>query len=81
MTTNLLIVEDDPELNQQLSDLLAKHGYHVDRCFEGEEGLTAVLSKSYDLIVLDVMTPKRDGFSVLKTLRKSIITPVIMLTA
>ena len=79
--TNLLLIEDDPTLNEQLVSLFAEHGYVVDSCFDGEQGLTMALAKNYELIVLDVMLPIRDGFSLLKILRKTDHTPVIMLTA
>lgn len=80
-TASILIVEDDSQLNEQLSDLLSKNLYSVDRAFDGEIGLTAALANSYDLIVLDVMMPNLDGFSLLKELRKTSLTPVLMLTA
>lgn len=79
--TKLLIVEDDAVLNEQLADLLVERGYDVDSRLDGEQGLTAASAKNYDLIILDVMMPKRDGFSMLNILRKTSLTPVIMLTA
>lgn len=80
-TTKLLIIEDDPQLNDQLSDQLRKRGYQVDQRFDGESGLSLAKREHHQLILLDVMLPKRDGYSVLNTLRKTCSTPVIMLTA
>lgn len=79
--TSILIVEDDESLNQQLSELLSSKGYTVDQSFDGEDGLIRAASGLYHLILLDVMLPKRDGISLLKMLRKSCQTPVIMVTA
>ena len=79
--TSILIVEDDESLNQQLSELLRSKGYTVDQSFDGEDGLIRAASGLYQLILLDVMLPKRDGISLLKMLRKSCQTPVIMVTA
>ena len=78
---NILLIEDDNILNQQLTDLLTAKGYKVEQCFDGEEGLLRASSQQHHLILLDVMLPKRDGFSLLKVLRKSSQTPVIVVTA
>lgn len=77
----ILIVEDDIELNQQIAELLQSKSYSVTQCFDGEQGLVTASSQYFHLILLDVMLPLRDGFSVLKVLRKSCQTPVIMVTA
>lgn len=78
---NILVIEDDKILNQQLTELLTLKGYQVEQCFDGETGLLRASSKQHHLILLDVMLPERDGFSLLKVLRKSCQTPVIMVTA
>jgi DNA-binding response OmpR family regulator len=78
---HILVIEDDQTLNQQLTDLLTAKGYKVEQCFSGEDGLLRALTKQHHLILLDVMLPERDGFSLLKVLRKSCQTPVIMVTA
>ena len=77
----VLIVEDDQSLNKQLSELLSARGFFVEQCFDGEAGLTQSLNESFDLILLDVLLPKLDGFSMLKRLRNHRATPVIMITA
>jgi len=78
----LLLVEDEPGLVMTLSDRLAREGYHVETSPDGESGLERAASEAFDLVLLDVMLPRLNGFDVLKELRKrSIETPVIMLTA
>lgn len=77
----VLIVEDDPELNHRLSDLLRGQGYRIRQCFEGDGGLACAVGQRFDLILLDVLLPRMDGFAVLKELRKSRQTPVMILTA
>lgn len=79
--TKILIIEDDKTLNQQLADLLRRENYRVEQCFDGELGLAAAATKRFDLVILDVMLPRRDGYSLLSLLRKSSQVPVIMLTA
>jgi len=78
---HILVVEDDRILNDQLTVLLTAKGYKVEQCFDGEEGLLRASSAQHHLILLDVMLPERDGFSLLKVLRKTCQTPVIMVTA
>ena len=56
-------------------------GYLCDTAFDGEEGLEKALTGNFDLILLDIMLPKRDGFSVCREIRKKLSTPIIMVTA
>jgi len=78
----ILIVEDEVRLASTLQDLMEMNGYSADVCHDGESGLDNALSGIYDVIILDVMLPKRDGFSVLRALRGAgNSTPVLMLTA
>lgn len=77
----ILVIEDDLSLNEQLSQLLRNNDFEVEQAFDGENGLITALKQDFDLILLDVLLPERDGFSVLEQVRKSIDTPVIMLTA
>ncbi|MFC3152746.1 response regulator transcription factor [Litoribrevibacter euphylliae] len=84
MTANapsILIIEDDRTLNNQLADLLQGRGFNTHQCHDGEQGLLSALSDKFDLILLDVLLPTMDGFSVLNKLRKSKHTPVMILTA
>ncbi len=79
---NILIVDDERGLVSALSTILKQNNYSVDGAFDGEMGLDYALSGIYDLIILDVMMPKMDGITLLKTLRaKKIDTPILMLTA
>lgn len=78
----VLVVEDEIRLADTLRDLLELDGYTVDVCHDGEAGLDNALSAIYDIVILDVMLPKLDGFSVLRHLRSAgNATPVLLLTA
>jgi len=78
----ILIVEDEKKTAAYLQKGLSEQGFVVDICYDGEEGLLLATTVEYDLIILDVMVPLRDGWSVLKELRKSgLLTPVLFLTA
>jgi DNA-binding response OmpR family regulator len=78
----ILVVEDSPRLQRSLETALRRTGYAVDVASDGEEGLWQATSNDYDVIVLDIMLPKRDGLSVLAELRKKgSHTHVLLLTA
>ena len=78
----LLVVEDDRDLNRQISTALEAAGYAVDRAFDGEEGWFLGDTEPYDAVVLDIGLPKKDGLSVLEAWRKGGRTmPVLILTA
>lgn len=77
----LLVVEDDPRLLKSLTRALREAGYAVDSAADGTEGLFKAESADYDVILLDVMMPGLDGWSVLDRLRKKKSTPVLLLTA
>jgi DNA-binding response OmpR family regulator len=78
----LLIVDDEPDLVDQLVKMLVRQRYDVDTAADGEAALSKVFDNSYDLVLLDIMLPKTDGLSVLKAMRAAgIRTPVLMLTA
>ena len=78
----ILIVEDEVRLADTLRRLLHRGGYSADVCHDGAAGLDNALSGIYDLLVLDVMLPKMDGLTLLRTLRSHGNTvPVLMLTA
>ena len=77
-----LIVEDDRALARTLGEMLKNAYFESDISYDGESGLDNGLSDTYDLIVLDIMLPKKDGFAVAKELRRAKIdTPILMLTA
>jgi len=77
----ILVIEDEPDLQRALTRALRDEGYAVDAAAEGEEGLFKAESYDYDAVLLDVMLPKLDGWEILKRLRKTKKTPVLMLTA
>jgi two-component system response regulator RegX3 len=78
----ILVVEDEAAIRDGLADVLVYHGYRVDAVGDGKEGLAKALSGKYDLILLDVMLPGRDGFSICDEVRKvDRDQPIIMLTA
>lgn len=78
----VLLVEDERELSRALAKMLSKDGYDVDCVYDGADGLSFASTGMYDLILLDVMMPKLNGFEVLSEIRrKKLDTPVIMLTA
>lgn len=82
MKPHVLLVEDEPGISMILTDRLDLEGYEVETAEDGETGLQKALNGKYDLIVLDVMLPKKSGFEVCRTLRQSnVMTPVLMLTA
>lgn len=78
----ILLVEDEAHLCEALVQILKKNNYSVDYSLDGESGLDNALSGIYDVIVLDVMLPKLDGFSIVREIRKAgLDVPVLMLTA
>ena len=78
----ILIVEDERMINDIIARTLRKENYSVDSCFDGQEALDYIFSAEYDVLILDIMLPKLDGFEVLKRIRnKGIQTPVLFLTA
>lgn len=78
----ILIVEDEYSLADMIRESLIKENYIVDIALDGEEGLYKAGAEIYDLLILDVMLPKRNGFEVLKKIReKNNPVPVLMLTA
>lgn len=81
MTTRILLIEDDQELSELLSEFLALENFEVDQAFDGEQGLKMALSGNYDALVLDIMMPKMNGLDLLKQFRSNHKTPVLMLTA
>ena len=78
----VLIVEDEVRLAATLQDLLEMDGYAADVCHDGESGLDNALTNIYDVVLLDVMLPRMDGFTVVRQLRaEGCAVPVLMLTA
>ena len=79
---NILIIEDEYSLADAIAETLKNDNFNVSIETNGEDGENEALTENYDLILLDVMLPKKNGFDILRTLRQEKIkTPVIMLTA
>lgn len=82
MTKRILLIEDEPGLVLTLNDRLSKEGFAVETARDGESGLQRATTESFDVIILDVMLPRKNGFDVCRDLRQQgTQTPVIMLTA
>lgn len=78
----VLVVEDDQPLRKIVSTILGEEGYKVDQAEDGSEGLFMATSSEYDLLILDIMMPGMDGYSLIKNLRKEgVQTPALFLTA
>ena len=77
----ILLVDDDLELTQLLTEILTLEGFQVTVAEDGEEGLQRLAEQHFNLVLLDVMMPKLNGFAMLARLRKNHDTPVLMLTA
>lgn len=82
ITMKILIVEDEVRLAETLGQIMLEQKYNVDIVHDGESGLDYALSSTYDVIVLDVMLPKMNGFDIVRSMREQKnATPVILLTA
>ena len=82
MNENILLVEDEEALRMTLSDRLRSEGYMVDAAADGEEGYEKATRLPFDLIILDIMLPKRSGFDVCRDIRNAgLATPILLLTA
>jgi len=77
----ILIVDDDRKLCRLIGDYLEPMNYHVDAAHNGEDGLAMLTANEYQAVILDVMMPGRDGFSVLQSLRRISDVPVLMFSA
>jgi two-component system response regulator CpxR len=77
----ILLIDDDEELCELVSEYLSVEGFTVEAVHDGASGLEKASSGKYDLVTLDVMLPKMNGFDVLKNLREKSKVPVLMLTA
>ena len=81
-SARILFVEDDPNLSMVLQDYLEMIGYKVDHGKDGEEGIELFKNNEYDIVILDVMMPKKDGFTLAKEIRQiDSAMPLVFLTA
>jgi len=82
MDERILIVEDEEALRMTLTDRLRSEGYQVECAADGNDGLERSTSGAYDLILLDVMLPRKNGFDICREIRQEgLLTPIMMLTA
>lgn len=79
--SRILIIDDDEELCELVREYLSVEGFETEEANDGESGLKKAMSNNFDLLTLDVMLPKMNGFDVLRELRKTSSVPVLMLTA
>jgi two-component system response regulator VanR len=79
--SNIIIIEDESKIREILKEFLLDYGYAVDTAADGIEGLAKTKQNDYDLILLDVMMPKIDGFATLELIRQTSDVPVIIITA
>jgi two-component system response regulator CpxR len=79
--SKILIIDDDEELCELVSEYLSVEGFTTEAVHDGEKGLEKALSGDYEMAILDVMLPRKNGFDVLRELRKTSKLPVLMLTA
>ncbi len=81
MSKHILIIEDEIDIQNVLKAFLEEAGYSIDTASDGIEGMTAFHKGQYDLVLLDIMMPKVNGFAVCEMIRKESTIPVVMLTA
>lgn len=81
MNKKILVVDDEKVIVKGLRFSLEQEGYAIDSAYDGDEALTYVKENQYDLIILDVMLPKKDGLEVCRYIRSFSTVPIIMLTA
>jgi two-component system alkaline phosphatase synthesis response regulator PhoP len=82
MNERILVVEDDEVIRMALADRLQSEGYRVEFAKDGEEGLITATQNAFDLVVLDIMLPRKNGFDVCRDIRMAgVVVPILMLTA
>lgn len=77
----ILVIDDEWKIRKLIKDYLVREGYSVDEAGDGEEGLELFFKNHYDIVILDIMMPKIDGWSVCRKIREESQVPIIMLTA
>jgi DNA-binding response OmpR family regulator len=85
MKKSILIIEDEESMRKALEETLQEEGFEIQGASDGEEGLSMICAGNYDLVILDIILPKKDGFEVLRELKKckkdsKKIPPVMLLT-
>lgn len=79
--SRILIIEDETKIQEIYTEFLREYGYDNDSAYDGMEGMAMLKQCRYDLVLLDIMMPKIDGFAVLELLGRDSVVPVIMITA
>lgn len=78
---NILVVDDDKEIVKAIEIYLQNENYHILKAYDGEEALRVIAKHEVQLVILDIMMPKKDGLETLEVIRKNLSIPVIMLSA
>jgi two-component system response regulator VanR len=81
LMSRILIIEDEAKIQEILTEYLREYGYDTDSAYDGVEGMAMFKKNKYDVVLLDIMMPKIDGFAALELLRQDSDIPVIMITA
>jgi len=81
MNNKILLIEDDVSINEMVSSTLTKEGFIVTTTFDGEEGIDAFSTDSFDLVIVDMMMPKIDGIEVIKNIRERSSVPILIMSA
>ena len=81
MSTKILIIDDDPHISEAIKLYLENEGYEIKNAFDGAEGVNMFKMHDPDIVLLDIMMPKKDGWQVCREIRESSTKPIIMLTA
>ncbi len=81
MKNKILIIEDDKDINEMVSNYLIKEGFEVCTAFNGEEGIEVFLKEEFDLVLLDIMMPKMDGLEVMRVMREKSVIPILIMSA
>ena len=81
MADRILVVDDERPIAEILKFSFEREGFEVEMAFDGEEAVAKARASHFDLVILDIMLPKLDGFSVCKEIRRFSTVPILMLTA
>ena len=77
----ILLIEDNKDISESIKEYLELEDFEIDSCFSWDDGLDQALNKTYDMILLDVMLPKVDGFTIAAKLKEKSDVPIVMITA
>ena len=81
MQYHILLVEDDMEISRMVCDHLTREGFSVVQAFDGEEAEQIFVASTYDLVILDLMLPKRSGMELLQRIRWKSMLPILIMSA